>query len=110
MTRHATPYGAFEIDSMPSQPQIGLCHGFFVDVDKRGQGLARHLKQAQFDALATGKYDYGMCTCDASNTAQQAVLKRAGWYLLDEFSNRKTGGTTQVWGRAIAHDENVELP
>lgn len=28
MTRHATPYGAFEIDSMPSQPQIGLVKDF----------------------------------------------------------------------------------
>lgn len=109
MTRHATPYGAFEIASMPSQPQIGICHGFFVDVSKRGQGLAHNLKQTQFDALDSGMYDYGMCTCDAANTAQQAVLKRAGWHLLDEFSNRKTGGTTQIWGRAIAPEEDQHL-
>ena len=105
MTRHATPYGAFEIASMPSQPQIGICHGFFVDVSKRGQGLAHNLKQTQFDALDSGMYDYGMCTCDAANAAQQAVLKRAGWHLLDEFSNRKTGGHTQIWGSPVKHDK-----
>lgn len=110
MTRYATTYGAFEIDSMPSQPQIGLCHGFFVDVDKRGQGLAHNLKQVQFDVLALSQYDYGMCTCDAANSAQQAVLKRAGWYVLDTFTNSKTGGHTQIWGRAIAPEETPHLP
>lgn len=28
--RFATQYGAYEIESVPSQPQVAICHGFFV--------------------------------------------------------------------------------
>ena len=28
--RFATQFGAYEIDSVPSQPQVAHCHGFFV--------------------------------------------------------------------------------
>lgn len=104
MTRHATPYGAFEVDSLPSQPQIGVCHAFFVRHDRRGEGLAHTLKQAQAEALANQQYDYGLCTCDGANVAQQRVLSAAGWRMLDVFSNSKTGFVTQIWGRPIIQE------
>ena len=103
MTRHATPYGAFNIEPMPSQPQIGLCHGFFVDHALRGRGLGHELKRTQHDALADGYYDYAICTCDSANTAQQRVLTVAGWQLLDHFENSRTGGKTQIWGRQVPY-------
>lgn len=28
--RFATLFGAYEIDSVPGQPQVAHCHGFFV--------------------------------------------------------------------------------
>ena len=40
MTRFATEDGAFEIDSLPSQCQVAICHGFYIKPDSRGQGAA----------------------------------------------------------------------
>lgn len=105
MTRHSTTFGAFEVDSLPSQPQIGVCHAFFVRHDRRGEGLAHTLKTVQANVLAHDQYDYGLCTCDGANVAQQRVLSAAGWRMLDAFSNSKTGGVTQIWGRPITREE-----
>jgi predicted GNAT family acetyltransferase len=44
--RFATPVGAYEIDSVPSQPQVAHCHAFFVPNDLRGRGLAHILKES----------------------------------------------------------------
>lgn len=38
--RFSTPHGSYEIQSMPSQPQLAICHGFFVPVHLRCKGLA----------------------------------------------------------------------
>ena len=35
--RFSTPAGAYEIDSIPSQPQVAHCHAFFVPKDLRGR-------------------------------------------------------------------------
>jgi GNAT superfamily N-acetyltransferase len=99
MSRVSTPYGAFEIESLPSQPQIGVCHAFFVRHDMRGRGLAHNLKSHQEQALINWNYDYGLCTCDGGNAVQQRVLESAGWKRLDTFVNSKTGGATQLWGK-----------
>lgn len=101
MTRHATPYGAFHIEPVPSQPQIAICHGLFVSEGMRGQGLGHMLKAAQEAQLKRDLYDYAICTCDGANAKQQAVLERAGWRKIDTFNNTKTGAETQVWGRRV---------
>ncbi len=38
MTRFAAEDGAFEIDSLLSQCQVAICHGFYIKPDSRGQG------------------------------------------------------------------------
>lgn len=96
--RTATPYGAFIIVPFPSQPQIGICHGFFVPVEKRGKGHAHILKDQQAMALSEQAYDYGICTVDGANEAQKKVLAHAKWKKLDEFKNARTGGMTEIWG------------
>ena len=101
MTRHDTPYGAFHIEPVPSQPQIAICHGLFVSEGMRGQGLGHMLKAAQETQLKRDLYDYAICTCDGANAKQQAVLERAGWRKIDTFNNTKTGAETQVWGRRV---------
>lgn len=58
MTRHATPYGAFHIEPVPSQPQIAICHGLFVSEGMRGQGLGHMLKATQETQLKRDLYDY----------------------------------------------------
>ena len=98
MTRYATDYGAFEIDPMPGQPQVALCHSFFVLPDRRGQGLAHALKEMQNCALKQLGYNMALCTVSAGNAAQKRVLTKSGWRRMDGFSNRRIGGDTEVWG------------
>lgn len=98
MTRYATPYGAYEIDSMPGQPQIAHCHGLLVTPANRGRKLGHMLKQDQMQTLRYLNYDYATCTVDASNDRQRAVLEKAGWQLLGNITNTRTGGITQLWG------------
>jgi L-amino acid N-acyltransferase YncA len=105
MTRHAYPIGAFHIDPIPSQPQVAHCHGFFVPVDMRGKGHGYELKLKQMDELRAAHYDYATATVDGQNGAQIEILKQAGWAHLASFKNSKTGGTTELWGYAIANKE-----
>ena len=100
MTRHSTGYGAYIIEPMPSQPQLALCHGFFVKHDMRGRGLAHTLKADQGAQLQADGYDYAICTVDVANLAQQRVVEAAGWKRLAEFKSAKTGGQTLIYGWA----------
>lgn len=51
MTRYAVGPAAFEIDSLPSQCQVAICHGFFVKPEARGMGRAHIAKKAQAEIL-----------------------------------------------------------
>ncbi len=96
--RFAIPAGVYEIDSLPSQPQVAHCHGFFVRHEFRGQGRAHQLKQHQKISLRYLGYDYATCTVCSSNTAQKKVLERAGWSKLSGFTSSKTGEQVELWG------------
>lgn len=104
MTRYAILDGAYEIDTIPAQPQIAHCHGFFVVAERRGLGRAHVLKRHQMERLAAEHYDYATATVDASNAAQKRVLTKAGFRWLDTFANTKTGSNTELWGRHITKD------
>ena len=99
--RFATHVGAYEIDSVPSQPQVAHCHAFFVPKGLRGRGLAHTLKTHQNVMLAALGYDYATCTVCASNVAQQRVLARAGWVRLASFASSKTSEEVEIWGWAV---------
>lgn len=103
--RIATPAGAYEIDSVPSQPQVAHCHGFFVHRNLRGQGLAHGLKSHQNIMLATLGYDFATCTVCSSNAAQKKVPARAGWSRLAAFVSSKTGEDVELWGWSVAKAE-----
>lgn len=98
MTRYASHYGAYEIESVPGQPQIAHCHSFFVKREQRGRGYGHVLKTHQMATLYGLNYDYATCTTDASNERQRAILEKAGWSLLQNITNSRTGGITQLWG------------
>lgn len=101
MARYSTEYGAYEIESVPSQPQIAHCHGLFIRPSCRGRGLGHELKAHQMRQLRGLGYDYATCTVDASNDRQRAVLERAGWRHLQNIPNNKSGGVTQLWGWVV---------
>lgn len=105
MSRYYYPYGVFEVDTIPAQPQIAHCHGFFVPIGLRGKGHAHTLKQRQVECLHEQFFDYATSTVDASNAAQKKVLTKAGFHRLDVFTNSKTGGKTEIWGRQISREQ-----
>lgn len=101
MTRHATKTGAFEIDSLPGQSQVAVCHSFFIKELDRGIGQAHDLKDSQLDQIIDAHYDFAICTVAAGNTAQKRVLQKAGWKWLSDFHNRRSCETTELWGFAV---------
>lgn len=98
MTRFAAKDGAFEIDSLPSQCQVAICHGFYIKPDSRGQGAAHTLKQYQNDCIKDLGYNYAICTVLASNYAQKSVLKNQGWIKLADFCSDRQNETVELWG------------
>jgi hypothetical protein len=100
--KHTTPYGAFEIDAMPGQPQLALCHSFFVPEHNRGRGYGHRLKRHQIDLLIEGHFDFAVCTVAGDNNRQHAVLESAGWELLGSFKNSRIGGLTMIYGFDVA--------
>lgn len=98
MSRYSTPYGAYEIDSIPGQPQLAHCHSLYVRMEHRGNGKGHALKAHQMQTLRDLGHDYATCTIDAQNERQRAVLEKAGWNLLRNIANSRTGGVTQLWG------------
>lgn len=101
MTRYSTEYGAYEITSLPGQPQVAHCHSLFVFDGFRGSGYGHRLKQHQNGKLAELGYDFATCTVSAANTPQHKVLQRAGWVPLYQFKNSRTGENTEVWGYSV---------
>lgn len=98
MTRYATEHGAFEIDSLPSQCQVAICHGFYIKPDNRGQGKANELKQYQNEELNILGYNYAICTVVANNYAQKRVLANNGWMKLTEFYSERQDEDVEIWG------------
>ena len=105
MTRYAYGPAAFEIDSLPSQCQVAICHGFFVAPEARGMGHAHLAKQEQAEILKGLAYDYAICTVMADNTAQKHVLEKAGWIPLDQFYSARQDTRIEIWGKEINEGE-----
>lgn len=101
MSRHASPSGAFEIDSLPGQCQVAVCHSFFVAERHRGRGEGHILKRVQRTILRAAHYDFAVCTVSAKNERQIAILTEQGWKKLDSFYNHRLGETTELWGLTV---------
>jgi len=95
--RFGTDIGCFEIDTMPSQVQVAICHGFFLYEHKRGQGLAAVLHVQQLTRLIEQGYDFAICTVSGENPAQSRAIEKAGWTLVHTFYNARQSTQSQVW-------------
>lgn len=109
MTRFSTPHGIYCIDPTPNQPQLAVCHSFFVPVSKRGQGVGRQLKLHQCQKLVDLHYDYAICTVRADNYAQIKILEKCGWSPLTDFQSSSTGVDTIVWGWKVSQHQLKEI-
>lgn len=105
--RHATPYGVFNIDPMPGNPQVALCSGFFVFPEHRGKGLGHRLKLDQEHALVLQGYDYAICTVRSDNDAQRAVLAKARWIVVGSFKSSQSGAVTLTFVKALTRDRLI---
>ena len=108
MTRYAIGPAAFEIDSLPSQCQVAICHGFFVAPAARGKGIANHAKKAQAEILKGLAYDYSICTVMADNQAQKHVLEKAGWECIAEFYSARQDAQIELWGFEVNQGVNAK--
>lgn len=97
MTRFASEFGAYEIDSLPSQVQVAIAHGFFIAPTHRGQGKASELKADQNARIAALGYDYAIATVVADNVRQKRTLERAGWRKFDQFFSKRQDTTVEIW-------------
>lgn len=98
MTRYALTCGAFEIDSLPSQCQIAVCHGFYVNPAARKQGFGHVLKTEQMEVLQHLNYNFAICTVVSSNVAQKKILERSGWEFMRKFYSERQDEHVEVWG------------
>lgn len=106
MTRYSNHFGAFEIDSLPGQSQVAVCHSFVVPEDHRGQGYSHQLKSLQAIDIDIQHYDFAICTVAAGNARQKRVLAKAGWTFLASFRNRRSSETTELWCRGNTPESN----
>lgn len=99
MTRltHGPIHG--EITTMPGCTQVGISHAVFSR--KRGSGMAAEANKKRTDAMYEMGYDYALCTVDAANDAQIAILRKNGWECLDVFASTKTNHNVCLYGKAL---------
>lgn len=110
MARYSNIFGAFEIDSMPGQSQVAVCHSFVVPEENRGKGYGHTLKAYQDAEIGIQHYDFAICTVASQNARQKRILTVAGWRHLTSFRNRRTCETTELWGReeTVTKDKSHE--
>lgn len=100
--RHCLDYGAFEVDSLPGNSQVAICHHFLVLKQNRGKGYGHNLKVWQEQVLNKHHYGYAIATVAAHNTAQIKCMEKSGWKLLDTFWNERHGEMTTIWGKRLS--------
>lgn len=99
-TKFCGVYG--EITSLPGCAQVGVSHGVYIPVDKRGNGAGTEANRRRVTSMKVDYgYDYALCTADLNNTAQVAVLTKTGWKQLDTFLSSNTGHTVGLFGRKL---------
>ena len=87
--RYSCEFGFFEIDSMPNQPLMALCHSFTVYEKNRGKGLGYKLKQYQHDVLEVNGFVSAVCTVRSTNIAEIKILNACGWYEVAKFFDNR---------------------
>lgn len=91
--------GAFEIDSLPGNPQVAVSHAVYVKAKGKGHGKAQHAQRlGQLSRLC---YDYVLCTVDTANDTQVHILEQNGWTKLDSFTSSKTSHLVAIYGRRL---------
>lgn len=94
--RYACQFGFFEIDSMPNQPSMALCHSFVVYESYRGRGFGLKLKLRQKDFLVANGFTAAICTVQSSNEAQLKILQKCGWEFVSRIYDARANSIVEV--------------
>lgn len=90
-----------EITTLPGCTQVAVSHGVYVRASERGQGRGQKANDERQQFMKDHGYDYALCTVDAANAAQNAVMAKNGWKQLDTFLSSKTGHTVHLYGKTL---------
>lgn len=99
--RFTYQFGYFEIDSMPNQPELALCHSFAVFANLRGKGYGHRLKAEQELELIKLGYSAAICTVQSTNKSQLAILEKSGWKHSAEFYDNRSMNQVFVYNLII---------
>ena len=90
-----------EIDNLPGCSQVAVFHSVFAHKGIRGTGRGTTAHKKRIIEAAKLGYDVAICTADLNNTAQIAILDRAGWLCMHVFESSKTGHTVGIFVKDI---------
>ena len=96
-----------ELTTLPGCSQVAVSHAVFVQRNERGKGKGTAANLSRRILAGELGYDLMICTVDAANSAEIAVLGKAGWHPLTSFVSSKTGHTVEVWACSTVKTEAI---
>lgn len=102
--RYKSFSGFYEINPFPGCNQICVSNHAFIPPDSRGKGLGSKQHLERLVEMKELGYDASLCTVNATNLAEIAILTRNGWMMVFTFMNRETQNQVELWARVIAND------
>lgn len=91
-----------EVTSLPGSSQVAVIHSALVDPRHRGEGFGTAAHKMRLEELRnTFLYDAAICTTDAANEAEIAILRKHGWQEATRFVSRKTEHVVIIWVRLL---------
>lgn len=99
--RFANEFGVCEIDTLPGSPQVAVSHAVFIYPEHRGTGKGSLNHILRLKRLKEMGYNYVLATMRAGNAAEEAILMKNGWTVLDRFVSSATQHIVILWGKAV---------
>lgn len=93
--------GFYELNPMPGCNQVVISNHAWIAPAYRGKGYGDRAHKERLTKAKELGYDYIMCTINANNEAQRAILYNNMWYLRDGFKNKETGNDIEIWGKRL---------
>lgn len=91
-----------EIDNLPGCSQVAVFHSVFTRKDGiKGQGAGQYAHFQRIQEARLLGYDSAICTVDATNSVQLAVLAKNGWKEVHSFNSSKTGHNVKLFVLSI---------
>lgn len=93
--------GFYEINSLPGCPQVAVSNQAFIGPQYRKQGYGTRYHEQRLKEMKELGYNYVICTVNADNTPQLAILKKFDWKELSRFKNVQTSHDVILFGKHL---------